>query len=51
MTLDDFKNKDTVVFFHENAGNIGLRLDYFELMCKHVGVNLLCIAYRGYSRS
>lgn len=51
MTQDDFKNKDTVVFFHENAGNIGLRLDYFELLCKHVGVNVLCIAYRGYSSS
>lgn len=20
----------TIVFFHENAGNIGLRMDYFE---------------------
>ena len=23
------KNRKLVVFFHENAGNLGLRLDYF----------------------
>lgn len=48
---DDYKDKDTVVFLHENAGNIGLRLDYFQLMCHQVGVNVVCFAYRGYSRS
>lgn len=26
------KDKPTVIFFHENAGNIGLRLDYFSLL-------------------
>jgi cephalosporin-C deacetylase-like acetyl esterase len=41
----------TVVFFHENAGNIGLRMDWFELMYKRLGVNIVCVAYRGYSRS
>jgi pimeloyl-ACP methyl ester carboxylesterase len=41
----------TVVFFHENAGNIGLRLDWFELMYKHLKVNIVCVAYRGYSKS
>jgi hypothetical protein len=25
-------SKKTVVFMHENAGNIGLRMDFFELM-------------------
>ena len=25
----DAKSKDTIVFMHENAGNIGLRLHYF----------------------
>ena len=25
----DTKTHDTIVFMHENAGNIGLRMDYF----------------------
>lgn len=25
----DTKTYDTIVFMHENAGNIGLRMDYF----------------------
>lgn len=36
---------------HENSGNIGTRMDYFDKLVKAVGVNVLCIAYRGYSRS
>lgn len=51
MYFEGHADKDTVVFFHENAGNIGLRLDYFERLCKQVGVNVLCVAYRGYSGS
>jgi hypothetical protein len=47
----DYQNRDTVVFLHENAGNIGLRLDYFELLFKKVGVNVLAFGYRGYGRS
>jgi hypothetical protein len=39
------------VFFHENAGNIGLRMDWFEQMYKRLKVNIVCVAYRGYSRS
>lgn len=48
---ESFKNKATIVFMHENAGNIGLRLDYFEQMCKNLGVNILCFGYRGYGHS
>ncbi len=51
MSLDFDQPRDTVVFLHENAGNIGLRLDYFELLVKKVGVNVVCVAYRGYSKS
>ncbi|EAR92062.3 alpha/beta superfamily hydrolase (macronuclear) [Tetrahymena thermophila SB210] len=47
----DHMNKPTVVFFHENAGNIGLRLYYFQKYMKHTGVNILAFAYRGYSDS
>ena len=40
-----------MVFFHENAGNIGLRLDYFELAYKRLNCDIFVIAYRGYSDS
>jgi len=49
--LSQYKNKDTIVFMHENAGNIGLRLDYFEHICNNIGCNIVAIAYRGYSKS
>ena len=45
------RNKDTVIFMHENAGNIGLRLDYFELIYHNLDVNIVAVAYRGYSKS
>lgn len=48
---DEPEKYSTIVFFHENAGNIGLRLDWFELMYKRIKVNIVCVAYRGYSRS
>ena len=41
----------TIVFFHENAGNIGLRLNYYEIVINHLNVNVLSMAYRGYSYS
>ena len=47
----NYKDKDTIVFLHENAGNIGLRLDYFEHVCNNIGCNILSVAYRGYSKS
>lgn len=40
-----------MVFFHENAGNIGLRLDYFNLAYKRLNCDIFVIAYRGYSES
>lgn len=45
------KNAPTIIFFHENAGNIGLRLDYFQLLYNQVMCNILVVAYRGYSAS
>eukprot|EP01016_Furgasonia_blochmanni_P044235 TRINITY_DN6126_c0_g2_i3.p1 TRINITY_DN6126_c0_g2~~TRINITY_DN6126_c0_g2_i3.p1 ORF type:complete len:367 (-),score=104.22 TRINITY_DN6126_c0_g2_i3:176-1183(-) len=41
----------TVVFFHENAGNIGTRLAFLENYYWALRVNLLIVAYRGYSKS
>ncbi|KAM3138266.1 bem46 protein [Paramecium bursaria] len=48
---NDPKNNPTIIFFHENAGNIGTRLQYLALYQKMVHVNLLIVAYRGYSDS
>lgn len=36
---------------HENAGNIGLRMDFFELLSTKLDVNIVTFAYRGYSYS
>ena len=36
---------------HENAGNIGLRVPYYGMVSKNMGVNILTMAYRGYSYS
>jgi len=43
--------RNTVVFFHENAGNLGLRLDYFSMLYHEMGLNVIAFAYRGYSDS
>jgi hypothetical protein len=36
---------------HENAGNIGLRLDFYERLYHSLKVNIVTFAYRGYSNS
>lgn len=36
---------------HENAGNIGLRMDWFLRVIGALDVNVLAFAYRGYSES
>ena len=48
---EETDRRETFVFFHENAGNLGLRLDWFEQVYKNLNVNILSVAYRGYSRS
>ena len=45
------EDRRLVVFFHENAGNLGLRLDYFQLLYHEVNCDILAVAYRGYSAS
>lgn len=47
----DGSERNTVIFFHENAGNIGLRMDYFSMLYHEMGFNVLAFAYRGYSES
>jgi fermentation-respiration switch protein FrsA (DUF1100 family) len=51
ITHPNAKQRDTIVFMHENAGNIGLRMDWFEFVHFTMGYNILCVAYRGYSYS
>ena len=48
---EDLQNRRLVIFFHENAGNIGLRMDYYVQLYKMLGIDILAMAYRGYSDS
>ncbi|CAM9570354.1 unnamed protein product, partial [Discosporangium mesarthrocarpum] len=41
----------TVVYFHGNAGNIGLRLTSAREMLHAVGCNVFLVDYRGYGKS
>lgn len=41
----------TVVYFHENAGTLGQRFQYFSDYVKRCKCNLICFGYRGYSKS
>lgn len=45
------EQRPTVIFMHENAGNIGLRLPYYKHLIDNLEVNILSMAYRGYSYS
>lgn len=41
----------TLLFFHANAGNMGLRMDIIEQFYRQIGVNIFIISYRGYGKS
>ena len=41
----------TIVFFHGNAGNIGLRLPNALQMIQYLNANILMVEYRGYGES
>eukprot|EP00538_Stauroneis_constricta_P013669 CAMPEP_0119562470 /NCGR_PEP_ID=MMETSP1352-20130426/20551_1 /TAXON_ID=265584 /ORGANISM="Stauroneis constricta, Strain CCMP1120" /LENGTH=331 /DNA_ID=CAMNT_0007610883 /DNA_START=53 /DNA_END=1045 /DNA_ORIENTATION=+ len=45
------KNVPTLVFFHGNAGNIGLRLPNAIHMLQFLDANVLMVEYRGYGDS
>lgn len=51
--LDAANRKEipTVVFFHENAGTVGQRFEYFASYVKSCKCNLVVFGYRGYSKS
>ena len=42
---------ETVIYFHENAGNIGNRLYALEVLYFELEVNILIVGYRGYGHS
>ena len=41
----------TVIFFQGSGGNIGSRMNTFELLYKQLGVNVVAVSYRGYGDS
>ena len=42
---------ETIIFFHENAGNIGNRLGTLEALYFELELNILIVGYRGYGHS
>ncbi len=42
---------ETLIYFHENAGNIGNRLYSLEVLYFELEVNILIVGYRGYGHS
>lgn len=45
------ERKPTIIFFHGNAGNIGLRLPNAREMYSRLNANILMVEYRGYGDS
>lgn len=50
-TVYDYTTAPTIVFFHANAGNMGLRLHIMENFVKKLSCNVLAVEYRGYGNS
>ena len=42
---------ETIIYFHENAGNIGNQLFAVEALYFELEVNVLIVGYRGYGHS
>ena len=51
MTQSEPYDSPTFIFFHENAGNLGYRLDYFSQLYTKLRVNLIAVSYRGFGAS
>lgn len=50
MMKQEIKGRPTMLFFHGNAGNMGMRMDNIEAFYR-MGVNVFIISYRGYGES
>lgn len=51
MLQDDSNNVPTLIYFHGNAGNMGMRLPNAALMYAKCKINVLMVDYRGYGDS
>jgi fermentation-respiration switch protein FrsA (DUF1100 family) len=51
MSVGTKETAPTVLFCHENAGNIGLRMQEFTEIHNRLGVNIMAFDYRGYGAS
>jgi abhydrolase domain-containing protein 13 len=49
--IAEWTKAPTIIFFHGNAGNIGLRLPNALQMLQYLNVNVLLVEYRGYGNS
>jgi len=48
---DARRSRPTLVYFHENAGNMGLRMDNLKMMYENLNANIFILSYRGYGES
>jgi pimeloyl-ACP methyl ester carboxylesterase len=51
LQKENAKSAPTIIFFHGNAGNIGLRLPNAKQMMKNLNANVMMVEYRGYGDS
>jgi len=49
--LSDRWARPTLLFFHENAGNMGMRMDNLRMMFNALEANVMILSYRGYGES
>lgn len=47
----DYTTAPTVLFFHGNAGNIGMRLENIAMLVRSLLANVMIVDYRGYGNS
>lgn len=48
---EDAEDPITLIFFHANAGNMGIRLPNVEQLHGHLKCNVFMVSYRGYGNS
>jgi len=51
LKQEDTANAPTLIFFQENAGNMGMRLPSMNEFYRRLGMNVFMVSYRGYGRS
>jgi len=44
-------DRPTIIFYHENAGNMGLRMEYIRMLYVALECNVVILSYRGYGES